>query len=110
MVFKAREDVREMDTAVSLLVDLSGSMGDGGKIQMAAQATVALAEALEGTGVTYNVVGFHNDFMNTGVSSMGREERQAVAEFNRLTAIEMREFKRFGEGLGRPRPSSLRYP
>ncbi len=58
-VFKQRIDREEEDTAVTLLVDLSGSMW-GGKDEVARDCLIALSECLDGTGISFNVVGFCN--------------------------------------------------
>lgn len=59
-VFKKREPRAEMDTALTVLIDLSGSMG-GSKIRIAEQCAIALAEAVDKTGVAYEVLGFTQD-------------------------------------------------
>ena len=56
-VFKKREPRPEMDTALTVLIDLSGSMC-GSKIRIAEQCAIALAEAVDKTGVAYEVLGF----------------------------------------------------
>jgi len=58
-VFKQRTDREEEDTAVTILVDLSGSMY-GDRAEVARDCVVALAECLEGSSIAYNVVGFCN--------------------------------------------------
>lgn len=58
-VFKLREDSEDMDTALTILVDHSGSM-DGRDLFMAMQATIAICEAIEGSGVANEVLGFWN--------------------------------------------------
>lgn len=60
-VFKRREDRPEIDTAVTIMVDLSGSMC-GTKVQVANQCAIVLAEALEPTGAAVEVMGFTNAF------------------------------------------------
>ena len=56
-VFKVREEREEHDTAISILIDLSGSMG-GAKAIVARDVAVALAECFEGTQMKYKIVGF----------------------------------------------------
>lgn len=56
-VFKKREPRAEMDTALTVLIDLSGSMS-GSKIRIAEQCAIALAEAVDKTGIAYEVLGF----------------------------------------------------
>ena len=59
-VFKERTDRAEIDTALTILVDLSGSMGHHGKDRTARDCVMALAEAVDRTGVAYEIVGFDN--------------------------------------------------
>lgn len=58
-VFYQRVDRKEEDTAITILVDLSGSMG-GRKAIVARDSTLALAECLEGSSMPFKVVGFCN--------------------------------------------------
>jgi cobalamin biosynthesis protein CobT len=58
-VYKNREPAPELDTAVEILVDLSGSMG-GSKAQLAANVCVVLSEVLRKSGIPFEVTGFHN--------------------------------------------------
>jgi len=61
---EAREQIEseseEMDYAVTLLVDLSGSMRGNGKIQEAFKSTVVLAETLNNLGIKFEIVGFQD--------------------------------------------------
>ena len=50
----------EMDYAITLLVDLSGSMGDNNKIQETFRSTVVLAETLNNLGINFEIVGFQD--------------------------------------------------
>lgn len=56
-VFKHRAAVNEVDAAVHILVDLSGSMG-GSKEKMAAQCTLLISECLNKLKVPFAVWGF----------------------------------------------------
>ena len=57
LVFKRRYENPGIDTAVTLMIDCSGSM-QGTRIKTAMQATIALCEALEKTRVAYECIGF----------------------------------------------------
>jgi len=50
----------EMDYAITLLVDLSGSMVSNGKIQEAFKSAVVLSETLNNLGIKFEVVGFQD--------------------------------------------------
>lgn len=89
-VFKMRSDKAEVDTAVSILVDLSGSMGACNKIGLAQQCVVALAEAIDSSGVKYEIMGFTNDF--------GGCPSDSVA-YDRSSPLHMFIFKQFEERL-----------
>lgn len=50
----------EMDYAITLLVDLSGSMRNNNKIQEAFKSSVVLAETLHNLGIKYEIAGFQD--------------------------------------------------
>jgi hypothetical protein len=50
----------EMDYAITLLVDLSGSMRGNGKIQEAFKSAVVLSETLNNLGIKFEIVGFQD--------------------------------------------------
>jgi cobalamin biosynthesis protein CobT len=98
-VFKARDEVPEIDTAVEVLIDLSGSMS-GKKAHLAMQSAILVCEALDGTGVAFEVTGFNN---TTGWTQ-GRERalysaHGAGQKFSRTEPIDMYIFKHFDETL-----------
>lgn len=68
-VFSQTKKAIELDTAVSILVDMSGSMGAAaGRTKMsraehARLTVIALAEAFDALGVPCEIIGFHNDSM-----------------------------------------------
>lgn len=103
-VFKRKMDASDLDTAVTVLVDLSGSMS-GSKMIAAAECAIALAEALERTSVSYEVLGFDNQsYAWTG-------ERPSLKGFNRLEALYIHSYKAFEQRLitRRQAMASLRY-
>lgn len=61
---EAREQVEseseEMDYAITLMVDLSGSMNRSGKIQEAFKSAVVLGETLNNLGIRFEIVGFQD--------------------------------------------------
>lgn len=72
-VFKIKEDVPEIDTAVSVVVDLSGSM-NGPKRSIATDTAIVLFECLSKIGVAFEVSGFDCTF------SFPDKESSAAAE------------------------------
>lgn len=58
-VFRRQHEKKDVNTAVQLVLDRSGSMGDGGKWPVAIQSTLALARALESIkGLTVGTCAF----------------------------------------------------
>ena len=100
-VFKMRSERAELDTAVSILVDMSGSM-NGDKARLATKAVIAMAEALDRPGIPFEVLGFNNRSHFLGTS---RAEMDAIqSDFDHLhheryMPLDMYEFKRFDERL-----------
>jgi cobalamin biosynthesis protein CobT len=89
-IFSVDQKAIELDTAVLILVDMSGSMGHadsyGTKAYFARATCVALSEAFDALGVPFEVIGFHN----TGYAL-------ATAGFINRTPLEFHVFKAFGE-------------
>jgi hypothetical protein len=81
--FMRREQPLEIDYAIKLLFDLSGSMQEGGKIDEAFKAAVVLMEALNTIGVSFSVDGFHTlvrSYKSFG-SALTDKERSGTEEF-----------------------------
>jgi|GEM_PF-1112370 len=57
--FTKRTQPTEKDYAISILVDLSGSMRRGNRIEETFRATIALAEVLNRLGVNFEILGFN---------------------------------------------------
>lgn len=90
-VYKTRTDREDLDTAVLVLVDQSGSMG-GSKIETARQCTIALSEALEGTSVSYSIAGF--TCFNANYNS-----RSAGYNYHRYESNYILMYKKFSQRL-----------
>lgn len=88
-VFKMRTDSTELDTAVTVLVDLSGSM-HGSKIKLATQCCIAMCESLDKAGVAYEVLGFTNEYTYPETLDV---------KYDRLLPLHMFIFKQFDERL-----------
>lgn len=100
-VFKIRDDRRELDTAVSLLVDMSGSM-DGDKAKIATQTVMAMGEVLNRAGIAFEVLGFANSTMELDVPIDYRIEKMTAirrGQAHRTDPLDIYEFKRFDERL-----------
>lgn len=96
-VFKVRTPRAEMDTALMVLIDLSGSMYRNNKIQTARQVAIAVAESIDRAGVTYEVLGFCNATQPEG--GYTDEHRSSVGDYARVEPLDMLIFKAFHERL-----------
>ena len=95
MPFKEKRVFEARKTAVSILVDLSGSMRHG-RIAMAKLTAVAMAEALRRLGVACEVLGF-----SSGPCEEYAERERSLRNDRRLgratESLLLREFKVFGD-------------
>lgn len=100
-VFKARIDRPEENTAIQILVDLSGSM-HGEKVKLAQDCAIAIAECFEGTSLAYQITGFDaqwGDYRdNTKATHSGKP-------YHRIEANLMYNFKPFETSLRVARPA-----
>jgi cobalamin biosynthesis protein CobT len=109
-VFFRREEHTSTDTAVSLVIDCSGSMNSQRKIDLALVAAYAFSETLTRVGIAHEVIGFttHSDsskgFGTREYSQRVYDAQQALGrDFSRNDAIRMLEFKNFDETLRKAR-------
>mgnify|MGYP000341999308 FL=1 len=96
-VYKQQSDIYELDTAVTLLIDLSGSMYNSNKNVVARDCAVALSECLDGAGMEFKVVGFSNKSMPDGWNGEG--------QYHRIERLDTTVFKDFGMPLRKCRAS-----
>ncbi len=76
--WQKRERPDEKDYAISLLVDLSGSMRENRKIEETFKAIIVLAEVLNKLGIDLEIIGFNDDvyeYQNFG-QPMSRQIRE----------------------------------
>jgi|GEM_PF-2651130 len=100
-VYRTRADRAELDTAVCILVDLSGSMS-GHKAILAQQVAIALATCLNTIGADFAIYGFSN----THGKGLGRGSAKHVLDtagnaipWGRVEPLDMFVFKEFGETM-----------
>jgi len=106
-IYRRRIEGDEIDTAVTLLVDCSGSM-QGEPMKLAGHSAIALAEALESGNVPYEVIG-HTTMSLSGeswerlrnIKTVYDEEGKCIAMtgYARECAIYMPVFKPFDKAL-----------
>lgn len=88
----------EIDTAVTFLIDCSGSMG-GHEIQVCQEMSLAMEGALNGTKIKHEIIGFTTADTNEADDAFkimieADEKNGGNAEFR---AIAMYEFRKFGQ-------------
>lgn len=93
-VFRDRHEGRKMNTAVSILCDLSGSMGREGKMKKEKEALVLLSEALSAIAtVPFEILGFTGDSKQDGTC-------RDHSNFARWGSLDIYWMKRFDEPFG----------
>lgn len=112
-IYRKKLDGRNIDTAVSILVDASSSMR-GEKMLLASQVCVALAECLEKTSVDLEVLAFRGSEPTGNVPQHIIEKYHEIVRqleedrmnggtksqlFHRAQPVEMFELKSFDENL-----------
>ena len=90
-VFKVRSETGAIDTAVLMLIDLSGSMVIGGKDDVARDTAIIFTEAMVKAGVAVEVLGFNN--------ATGPDADASVGQYSRYEPLDMYVFKAFDERL-----------
>jgi len=95
-VFKMRDDRAEMDTALTMLIDLSGSMRRE-KARTAELCAIAMSEAIDRTGIAYEVLGFNN--VSSWNPKLPQPKWSSSAEYSRTSPLDMYIFKAFEERL-----------
>lgn len=104
-VFRTRQTESRNNTAMSILVDCSGSMC-GRELYIATQASIAICEALEPIGVPIEVAG-HHTFGGKGYreAQRSRSRSRTTQKFGRHENIVLKIFKSFDNTLQQSRPS-----
>lgn len=102
-VYKRRTDRQDHDTAITVLIDLSGSMS-GRKARVARDCCIALSECFEGTNMSYRISGFSNNGYGYG------NEPPRGAKYHRYERLDHCIFKDFDDTLRLTRGSVYLIP
>lgn len=104
-VFRRKEEGADLNTAVTVLVDLSGSMS-GSKSHVATQTAIALAQPLASVGIPFEVLGFHtgHHFEDDNMRRLLADHRAGM-QYSRTAAEDYFVFKSFDETLREARPA-----
>lgn len=97
-VFQRKQEHNSKDTAVTLLVDNSGSM-HGSRIIVAMQAAYALGQTLERVGIASEILGFTTGSLSASARQQVYDEHRKGIYFCRTDTIVMPIFKSFSERM-----------
>lgn len=104
-VFRRKEEGADLNTAVTVLVDLSGSMR-GTKARVATQTAIALSQPLDSVGIPFEVLGFHTGHALSDANTKKlQEDRNNHIYYSRLSGEDYFIFKSFDETLREARPA-----
>ena len=97
-VFSKRQHVEATKSAVSVLIDCSGSMNEGHRIKTAESIAIQLSRILEKSDVSFNVTGFFGRSTETALRGSGATPLNDVALVEQAVFI---PFKTWKENLAR---------
>jgi len=97
-IFSKRHHVEAQASAVTVLIDCSGSMGNGRRIQTAQSVAIQLSKMLDKANASFNVVGFRGAQGGLRQSATGANAHgiDAIVEYT-----EFIPFKTWGESLSK---------
>lgn len=104
-VFTRREEAQSLDTAISLVVDCSGSMA-GDRMKLAMETAYALGSVLSRLGIQFECLGFTDNYQDPRANTKSYKGEvaaaDAVAKIIRAVPIIMPRFKEFQERWTQP--------
>ncbi len=95
-IFSKRHHVEAQASAVTILIDCSGSMGNGRRIETAQSVAIQLSKMLDKANASFNVVGFHGGYGHASQGATGATTDTIVAS---VEFTEFIPFKTWNESL-----------
>jgi cobalamin biosynthesis protein CobT len=92
-VFSKRVHVDAEKSAVSILIDCSGSMSNGGLIQTAEALTIQLSRILDKANVEFNVTGFYGEDGRIRSEASGSVKTDVSIKYERPTFVPFKTWK-----------------
>lgn len=92
-IFQKRVHVDAEKSAVSVLVDCSGSMSSDGRIQTAESFVIQLSRILDKANVEYNVTGFHGSEKILRLSKTGANVSETAVQYETPVFIPFKTWK-----------------
>ena len=102
-IFRRKVDEVDLNTALLMLIDFSGSMKGGNKIGMAQQVTIAVAEALAPVNVPLEVLGHKTTWGCAAKHPNGFDIDSGNTAYGRVDSIIMYQIKAFEDSLSAAR-------
>ena len=105
-VFRNKVEEININTAITILIDMSGSMWSDGKDVMCQQITIAVAEALAPVGVPLEVLGHQSGlWLDAEDEAIHLNIEEKHREYGRYDPITLWQFKDFEDSIGACRSS-----
>jgi len=99
LVFQQLSYTRRMNTAITILVDMSGSMQSDHKILGARKAVIACSELCHLAKIPFEILGFTTALTaSNGIRVREMAGSRNMAKYNRFTPLRHYVFKQFNEG------------
>lgn len=95
-IFSKRHHVEAQASAVSILIDCSGSMGNARRIQTAQSVAIQLSKMLDKANASFNVIGFQGGQSGVRMSASGANTKSIDAP---IEYTEFIPFKNWNESL-----------
>lgn len=97
-IFSKRQYEEATKSAVSVLIDCSGSMNEYGRIKVAESVAIQLSRILDKSNVAYSVTGFYGDTGKTALIARGATPLNTITPVERVRFV---PFKTWNETIGR---------
>lgn len=105
-VFRIRKEGQKINTAVSILIDLSGSMGTN-KTRVARDTAILMAETLSQINIPFEILGFTGDYDYVVAKAKDEADRKSMERFSRWGSLDMTYYKLFTEPFGQEQRKRL---
>ena len=92
-VFSKRQHIEAERSAVSVLIDCSGSMGNDGLIETAESVAIQLSRILDKANVEFNVTGFYGNGGRESIRASGANKVDVEVRYERPTFVPFKTWK-----------------
>jgi cobalamin biosynthesis protein CobT len=92
-VFSKRQHIEAERSAVSVLIDCSGSMGNDGLIETAESVAIQLSRILDKANVEFNVTGFYGNGGREAIKASGANKVDVEVRYEKPTFVPFKTWK-----------------